>query len=207
MNETKIMNKNTNKFYMLSMSIFLSCIFSLQVINFTNNNESVEEIYNTSNISSPIFDELDINFDYIFELFNFKSDFNDVESTFDDDLNNNNKFYGMNNKEESEVNNSIIINDKANNLENQVSFNQNELIKNIKYPELALEARIEAEVVINVLVSGEGRASDYRIEYISNTLFSDSVISAVMKTEFNPSVEEGKAISSWIRIPISFKLN
>lgn len=207
MRENKIMNKKTNKLYMLSMSIFLSCLFSLQVLNYTSVNDSKKKFFRSSNISSPIFDDLDIDFDYILDLFNFKSDFNEVESNINDDLNTesyeseNFKFEG------NEVNKSVTVKNTNDKSENQITFNQNEFIKNIKYPELALDSRLEGEVLINVLVNGEGKASDFKIEYISNSLFTDSVINAVMNTDFKPAVVDGETVSSWIKIPVSFKLN
>lgn len=84
--------------------------------------------------------------------------------------------------------------------------NLNEIQRNIKYPNLAMQANIEGKVVVEVLVSRNGKPLECSIIYSDNPLFDEAAISAIMNTSFEPAYQNGLTVNCKINIPISFKL-
>ncbi|MGA2296675.1 MAG: energy transducer TonB [FCB group bacterium] len=86
------------------------------------------------------------------------------------------------------------------------SLDAKELAKAVRYPEWAKETGLEGQVILNVLISSEGKLK--RIEVINSTdkVFEKPAISAVKKIKFEPGKAKGNPVDAWLAIPIDFKL-
>lgn len=77
------------------------------------------------------------------------------------------------------------------------------------YPEDALKNRQQGTVVADVLVNTDGKALSYKV--VSTTNAAPELVWAarevVMQSHYNPAIENGKAIKSYVRVPITFALN
>lgn len=76
-----------------------------------------------------------------------------------------------------------------------------------KYPSRALKLRQQDIVHIRVLLSEFGVSE--KIEFSKKSIYpllNQAAIEAVKKWRFNPVVIDGKAIKSWVEIPIEFKI-
>ncbi|UCF64899.1 MAG: energy transducer TonB [bacterium] len=74
------------------------------------------------------------------------------------------------------------------------------------YPEAARKAGIEGLVVVEVLVDTAGNVEKAQIVRSVPEL-DQAAIEAVRKFRFNPATLDDKPVSSWITIPIHFKLS
>lgn len=76
------------------------------------------------------------------------------------------------------------------------------------YPMRAKRSNIEGKVVVRALITPDGRAT--RISVVSaqpSNIFETSVIKAVSRWRFQPGTLHGEKVSTWIEIPVVFKLN
>jgi len=77
-----------------------------------------------------------------------------------------------------------------------------------RYPPQAVRQRQEGEVVLRVLVGIDGSPAQIEIEKSSRSRLLDrAAMDAVREWKFNPGMRDGKAIQSWVLVPISFKLS
>lgn len=77
-----------------------------------------------------------------------------------------------------------------------------------RYPPQAVRQRQEGEVVLRVLVGTDGNVVQIEVEKSSRSRLLDrAAMDAVKDWKFNPGMREGKAIQSWVLVPISFKLS
>jgi len=77
-----------------------------------------------------------------------------------------------------------------------------------RYPPQAVRQRQEGEVVLRVLVGVDGDPIQIEIEKSSRSRLLDRAAQdAVRMWKFNPGMRDGKAIQSWVLVPISFKLS
>lgn len=75
------------------------------------------------------------------------------------------------------------------------------------YPESARRKGSEGTVLLRVLVDAQGRAKTIEINKSSgNTALDDSARDAVKRWRFVPAHDGDRAIESWIRIPVDFRL-
>ena len=82
-----------------------------------------------------------------------------------------------------------------------------ELAKAVKYPEFARETGLEGQVILQVLVSKEGKAKNIEVVSSTDKIFEKSAIKAVKKITFEPGKYDGNPVDAWVSIPISFKLD
>ncbi len=76
-----------------------------------------------------------------------------------------------------------------------------------KYPKRALKMRQEGVVLLHVLISKTGSRQDIRIYKPSQyELLNKAAIKAVKKWTFSPNFVNGRAVQSWVEIPIEFKI-
>ena len=81
------------------------------------------------------------------------------------------------------------------------------LQKKLHYPELAKKAGIEGRVVLDVHISRNGDIRDIKVkESLGKSGCDEAAIAAVRVVEWNPGVKKNKAVSSWVSIPVVFKL-
>ena len=80
------------------------------------------------------------------------------------------------------------------------------LYKDLKYPEQAKKADIEGMVAVRVLVSEDGTAK--KVELLGSRKLGygceEAAIEAVKKQRWVTATQEGKPVSFWITIPVTF---
>lgn len=80
------------------------------------------------------------------------------------------------------------------------------LQKNVIYPEMALRAGVEGQVVLKVLVLSSGKVSDVKVLSSDSEMLNESAIEAVKKTPFTPAIQAKNPIPCWVTIPLTFRL-
>ena len=76
-----------------------------------------------------------------------------------------------------------------------------------KYPKKALRMRQEGVVLLHVLISESGKRQKIKLHKPSQySLLNKAAIKAVKKWTFDPNIINGRAIQSWVEIPIEFKI-
>ena len=76
-----------------------------------------------------------------------------------------------------------------------------------KYPKKALRMRQEGVVLLHVLISESGERQKIKLHKPSQySLLNKAAIKAVKKWTFDPNIINGRAIQSWVEIPIEFKI-
>ena len=81
-----------------------------------------------------------------------------------------------------------------------------EIQKLIVYPEMALKLHQEGDVTLRVLIGTDGRALEVRFLQSDSRIFEEAARLAIMKYEFVPAIQNQKPVSSWLTIPIRFRL-
>ncbi len=75
------------------------------------------------------------------------------------------------------------------------------------YPKRSLRMRQEGVVWLHVLISENGMRQDIKLHEPSQyALLNQAAIKAVKKWTFDPNIENGRAVQSWVEIPIEFKI-
>lgn len=75
------------------------------------------------------------------------------------------------------------------------------------YPPVAFQMRIEGTVSLKVLVLPDGKAGEVLLGRSSgNSLLDQSAMNTVAQWQFVPAKSQGKDISQWVSIPITFSL-
>ena len=75
------------------------------------------------------------------------------------------------------------------------------------YPDIAQEAGIEGQVLIQCFIDKSGRVKEtIVIKGIPNTGLNESAVTALRKTRFRPAKQRETPVGVWITIPINFRL-
>ena len=75
------------------------------------------------------------------------------------------------------------------------------------YPDIAQEAGIEGQVLVQCFIDEKGRVKETIIvKGIPNTGLNESAVQALRKTRFRPAKQRERPVGVWITIPINFKL-
>ena len=75
------------------------------------------------------------------------------------------------------------------------------------YPSVAFQMRIEGTVMLKALVLPDGSCGEVLLAKSSgNSLLDDSALRTVAQWKFVPAKSQGKEISQWVSIPITFAL-
>jgi protein TonB len=75
------------------------------------------------------------------------------------------------------------------------------------YPEMARNAGIEGQAVVEALVNTDGAVGDARILKSSgNTSLDAAAVDAAMRARFTPAKQRDKAVRVWVSIPFRFSL-
>jgi len=75
------------------------------------------------------------------------------------------------------------------------------------YPDIAQEAGIEGQVLIQCFIDKTGRVKEtIVIKGLPNTGLNESAVAALRKTRFRPAKQRETPVGVWITIPINFKL-
>ncbi|WP_025897981.1 energy transducer TonB [Sneathiella glossodoripedis] len=76
------------------------------------------------------------------------------------------------------------------------------------YPRRAYELGQQGTVMLNALVEPSGRPGELKVEQSSGyRLLDKAALAAVKKWEFEPLVQNGQKVSSWVRVPVRFVIN
>ena len=102
-----------------------------------------------------------------------------------------------------------IVKDKIAEYEGGMSGLMNDLIKNTKYPEEAVKAKIEGAVVVRFQVNPNGTMSNYEIVNSANPLLDNAALAAVknLPGKWKPVEVDGKPVASLFTLPVNFKLS
>ncbi len=79
-------------------------------------------------------------------------------------------------------------------------------MKQPEYPEMARLAGIEGTVVVNVLVSKDGRVVETKVVEGPSQLHK-AAIAAAMTAMFRPASQNNRPVAVWVAIPLRFKLH
>lgn len=75
------------------------------------------------------------------------------------------------------------------------------------YPPVAFQMRIEGTVMLKALVQPDGRCGEVLLAKTSgNDLLDKSALNTVAQWKFTPAKSQGKDISQWVSIPITFSI-
>jgi protein TonB len=79
--------------------------------------------------------------------------------------------------------------------------------KALRYPEIARKAGIEGRVIVQVLVSEEGKVVNTRImKSLGHTGCDDAAVNAIKQVKWKPALQRDKPVQVWVAIPVVFKL-
>ena len=76
----------------------------------------------------------------------------------------------------------------------------------LEYPEIARQAGLEGLVVIQIVVTPEGRPAMPEVARSSGQVLDEAAVKAVMQLTFQPGMQRGRAVSVRMSIPIRFRL-
>lgn len=74
------------------------------------------------------------------------------------------------------------------------------------YPDLARSGEVEGDVVVQALITREGKVSEVKV-VDGNWVLHDAAITAVKKWTFKPALQQHKPVSVWVEIPLHFTLD
>lgn len=81
------------------------------------------------------------------------------------------------------------------------------LSQHIKYPQNAYDSDIQGRVIVRFLVREDGSVGDARvIKSVFPALDEEALRVVKALPKFNPAILDGKAVDSWLNLPITFKL-
>jgi TonB family protein len=72
------------------------------------------------------------------------------------------------------------------------------------YPPIALQMRISGTVVLDVLISEKGDVLQVRVIRGARAGLTEAALSAVRQWKFTPAKKEGKAVRTWMVLPVPF---
>ncbi len=76
----------------------------------------------------------------------------------------------------------------------------------LRYPPMALRQRVQASLILTVLISETGDVLDVKVlRGDARFGFNDEAIRALRLTKFRPATKDGKRVKTWIPQPIEFK--
>lgn len=75
------------------------------------------------------------------------------------------------------------------------------------YPAELRKARVEGSVTLVFVLSEEGHVQDPRVEHSSRPEFEKPALDAIRKWRFSPGMKDGKAVRTYIRLPMRFRVS
>lgn len=73
------------------------------------------------------------------------------------------------------------------------------------YPQIAIDARVEGTVLLQVLVGMDGRVEDVRVAQ-SIPLLDEAAVHAARRWVFHPARVSGRPVRVWVALPVRFSL-
>jgi TonB family protein len=78
----------------------------------------------------------------------------------------------------------------------------------ITYPTLAKRAGQEGRVVIRVLIGTKGKADKMEVvESEPEGIFDEAALKSLKYWQFRPGIKDGELVATWVKIPLTFKLD
>jgi TonB family protein len=88
---------------------------------------------------------------------------------------------------------------------------QPKMLNNIKdfveYPAAAAKEGKEGLVILTTLIGPGGEMEKLKLVRTTDSIFVAPSMAAIKKVKFAPATQDGTAITSWVQIPIHFKLH
>jgi protein TonB len=81
-----------------------------------------------------------------------------------------------------------------------------QIVKDVVYPELARKAGITGVVVVQVLITEDGKPQDPRILRSASEILDNAAVAAILKQTFKPGRQRGRAVRVQMSIPVTFRL-
>lgn len=73
------------------------------------------------------------------------------------------------------------------------------------YPDYARSYKMEGEVVVEVQVGEDGKATQINLVKEAHPVFNNAAITAAANAEYAPAKMHDHAVKSWVKIPFTFK--
>jgi protein TonB len=73
------------------------------------------------------------------------------------------------------------------------------------YPDIAREAGVDGQVVVQALVGKDGRVKDTRVVK-SIPMLDQAAVDAVKQWVFKPALSNNKPVAVWVAVPVRFSL-
>lgn len=84
-------------------------------------------------------------------------------------------------------------------------FNLKSISESIKYPEIAVEKKIEGRVTAQIMVDSNGRVIRVK-EITGNEVFHEEVRKVLPKLQFTAARRDNQPVKCWVTVPFNFKL-
>ncbi len=114
-------------------------------------------------------------------------------------------FAGCSNNKIEENNNNDQYTAKLDKLPNPIGGLQ-ALMKKINYPEEARKKGVEGKVILKVFIDENGNVVKANVLKGIDNGCDKEAVRAVKETKFTPGIKDGKAVKSYIIIPVLFEL-
>ena len=73
------------------------------------------------------------------------------------------------------------------------------------YPRQAIEQRFSGDLIADCLVDERGRVRNVQFAPGTNTLLAENTRSTLLTWWFEPARKDGRAVATWIHVPISYR--
>jgi len=88
----------------------------------------------------------------------------------------------------------------------QPTFDYGLLQQWITYPDGAARKGLQGMVMATALIAEDGTAFSVIVSETFHEMFNETVMKAVLLTEFTPAMRDGKPVPVWVNIPVKFAL-
>jgi periplasmic protein TonB len=85
-------------------------------------------------------------------------------------------------------------------------LNLDEVKRNLRYPKVCKQSRIEGKVMIRMLINKEGIPVNHVVKMAAHPALAEECIRVLYNLRFDPATRNGQIVSSWESIPFDFKL-
>jgi len=92
-------------------------------------------------------------------------------------------------------------------VETEPTYDQGDLQRILKYPEIARRNNIEGTVIVRALIDKNGRVMKTSVDKTDNAVLTDAAVDAVSRIVCTPAIQNGQPVRIWIQIPVVFRLN
>ncbi|MDW3649816.1 MAG: energy transducer TonB [Bacteroidia bacterium] len=87
-----------------------------------------------------------------------------------------------------------------------IPLNFKEIAQKVPYPKVAMEAGIEADIKISVMVDEQGRYHSHKVLGKASPMFMKEIEPYLSQLRFKAAMRNGKAVKAKISLPFRFRL-